>query len=39
MMDLLDVNGWLALSDSGHTHHAVARDYGIEEAVPEIAVY
>ena len=37
MTDLLDVNVWLALSDSDHTHHGVARDYWLEQDAPEVA--
>ncbi len=37
MTDLLDVNVWLALADSDHTHHAVAREYWIEPGASEVA--
>ena len=37
MTDLLDVNVWLALADSDHTHHAVASDYWLEQEASEVA--
>jgi uncharacterized protein len=35
--DLLDVNLWLALADAQHVHHARARHYWEDEAMPRIA--
>jgi len=37
MTDLLDVNVWLALADSDHTHHGVARHYWLEQDAREVA--
>ena len=37
MTDLLDVNVWLALADSDHTHHGVASTYWMEQEASEVA--
>jgi toxin-antitoxin system PIN domain toxin len=37
MTDLLDVNVWLALADSDHTHHGVACTYWMEQEASEVA--
>jgi toxin-antitoxin system PIN domain toxin len=37
MIDLLDINVWLALIDENHTHHSVALDYWNQKPVTEKA--